>query len=319
QALAGLPAEISRLTGTVDRLTAGADRLAVGTRESEQGALQLSAGLQTLSAAGHTLEGGMGTLDGGAGELEGGLVGLEAGDRRLAGGLGKLSAGNGRLADGLGPLAAGGEKLAGGLSGGVGSSGRLASGLARTQGPLRSYATMLAAYERDYRLLHGDAPNALDSGYLVLTALDGTVSPMREQVAQLVNVDSGGQAARMVVVASSAPGSPATAALSRKLRASLPSLAAATGSRVEIGQGAQYLLDYKNANTARVPWLVAALALVATLTLVVVLRAVQFLTERHVLGGPGYVDAASGAGILAIMFVLSIDYEVFLLTRMREH
>ena len=368
QALAALPGEISRLTETVDRLTAGADRVATGTRESEQGALQLSAGLQTLSAAGHTLAGGVGTLDGGAGELEGGLGGLQAGNRRLAGGLGRLSAGNGRLAGGLarlagggeqlahglarlagadtqlagglGSLAAGGGKLAVGLSGGVADSGPLASGLARTQGPLRSYATMLAGYERDYRLLHGDAPNALDSGYLVLTALDGTVSPMREQVAQLVNVDGGGQAARMMVVASSAPGSPATAALSRKLRASLPSLAAATGSRVEIGQGAQYLLDYKNANTARIPWLVAALALVATLTLILVLRAVplallavalnlatiavalgalQLLTERHVLGGPGYVDAASGAGILAIMFVLSIDYEVFLLTRMREH
>ncbi len=143
-----------------------------------------------------------------------------------------------------------------------------------------------------------------------------------------------------MVVASSPPDSAATATLSTRLRRSLPSLAAATGTNVEIGQGAQYLLDYTNANTARVPWLVLALALVASLTLVVVLRALplallavglnlmtvavalgalQLLTQTHLLGGPGYVDAASGAGILAIMFVLSIDYEVFLLTRMREH
>ncbi len=82
-----------------------------------------------------------------------------------------------------------------------------------------------------------------------------------------------------------------------------------------------------------------ALAIVAMLTLIVVLRALllpliavalnlatiavalgtlELLTEAHVLGGPGYIDAASGAGILSIMFVLSIDYEVFLLTRMRE-
>ena len=198
---------------------------------------------------------------------------------------------------------------------------------------------MLNGYQQDYRLLHAQAPNAVDSGYLVLTALDGTVSPMREQVAQLVNVDGGGQAARIMVVASSAPSSPATAALSSRLRRSLPALAAATGANVEIGQGAQYLLDYKNANTARVPWLVLALAIVAMLTLIVVLRALllpliavalnlatiavalgtlELLTEEHVLGGPGYIDAASGAGILSIMFVLSIDYEVFLLTRMRE-
>jgi len=198
---------------------------------------------------------------------------------------------------------------------------------------------MLHGYEQDYRLLHADAPNAPDSGYLVLTALDGTVSPMREQVAQLVNVDGGGQAARIMVVAASAPSAPATVALSNRLRASLPALAAATGGTVEIGQGAQYLLDYTKANTARVPWLVLALAIVAILTLIVVLRALllpliavalnlatiavalgalELLTEQHVLGGPGYIDAASGAGILSIMFVLSIDYEVFLLTRMRE-
>jgi RND superfamily putative drug exporter len=53
-------------------------------------------------------------------------------------------------------------------------------------------------------------------------------------------------------------------------------------------------------------------------TIAVALGALELLTEQHVLGGPGYIDAASGAGILSIMFVLSIDYEVFLLTRMRE-
>ena len=198
---------------------------------------------------------------------------------------------------------------------------------------------MLDGYQQRSQLLHTETPNAPDSGYLVLTALDGTISPQREQVAQLVNVDGGGQATRMMVVAASAPDSPATAALSTRLRRALPALAAATGSTVEIGQGAQYLLDYTNANTARVPWLVLALALVATLTLIVVLRALllpliavalnlatiavalgvlQLLTELHLLGGPGYIDAASGAGIISIMFVLSIDYEVFLLTRMRE-
>jgi hypothetical protein len=38
------------------------------------------------------------------------------------------------------------------------------------------------------------------------------------------------------------------------------------------------------------------------------LGALELLTEEHMLGGPGYIDAASGAGILSIMFVLSIDY-----------
>ena len=351
--LAALPAELSQLTAGLDRLRSGADRLATGTRESEEGALALDSALHRLATGGHTLSGGLAGLSGGAGQLAdglgrlsngnaqlaGGLGKLAGGNAQLAGGLGKLASGNSQLAGGLGSLASGNAQLAGGLSAGDSRAGALAAGLHGTQKPLQSYATMLHGYQQDSRLLHAEAPNALDSGYLVLTALDGTVSPQREQVAQLVNVDGGGQAARMMVIASSAPDSPATAALSTRLRRALPALAAATGSRVEIGQGAQYLLDYTHANTARTPWLVLALAIVAVLTLIVVLRALllpliavalnlatiavalgalELLTKAHLLGGPGYIDAASGAGIISIMFVLSIDYEVFLLTRMRE-
>ncbi|HYM45101.1 MAG TPA: MMPL family transporter [Solirubrobacteraceae bacterium] len=367
EGLANLPAELSQLTAGLDRLRSGADRLAAGTRESEEGALALHSALQRLAAGGHSLSNGLAGLSGGAGRLADGLGKLTNGNARLAGGLGKLTNGNARLADGLGKLTnangqlagglgklaagdtrlagglgalvAGDARLAGGLSAGDSHAGALAAGLDGTQRPLQSYARMLHGYQQDSRLLHAEAPNAVDSGYLVLTALDGTVSPMREQVAQLVNVDAGGQAARVMVIASSPSGAPATAALSRRLRRGLPALAAATGSKVEIGQGAQYLLDYTNANTARFPWLVLALAIVAVLTLIVVLRALllpliavalnlatiavalgalELLTEERVLGGPGYIDAASGAGILSIMFVLSIDYEVFLLTRMRE-
>jgi RND superfamily putative drug exporter len=36
------------------------------------------------------------------------------------------------------------------------------------------------------------------------------------------------------------------------------------------------------------------------------------------LGGPGYVDTISSMLIFAVIFGLSIDYEVFLITRMRE-
>jgi len=365
--LADLPAQLSALTAGLDQLRSGADRLATGTRQSEAGALTLDSALHGLAADGHTLSDGLSRLSGGAGQLAGGLDGLTSGNAQLAGGLGKLAGGNTRLAGGLGRLASGNARLAGGLgklaggdaqlAGGLGTlaagnaqlagglsaadsrTGALAAGLHGTQRPLESYASMLHGYQQDYQLLHADSPNALNTGYLVLTALDGTVSPMHEQVAQLVNVDGGGQAARMMVIAASPPDAHATAALSSRLQHSLPALAAATGGKVEIGQGAQYLLDYTNANTARFPWLVLALAIVAVLTLIVVLRALllpliavalnlatiavalgalQLLTETHVLGGPGYIDAASGAGILSIMFVLSIDYEVFLLTRMRE-
>ena len=328
------------LTGGLSALSGGASQLAGGLGKLTAGNTQLTGGIGKLASGSAQLANGLGRLGGGNAQLAAGLDKLAGGNAQLAGGLGGLANGSAQLAGGLGKLTAGNAQLAGGLSAAGSRTGALVSGLHGTQRPLQSYATMLHGYQRDDGVLHADSPGALDSGYLVLTALDGTVSPVREQVAQLVNVNGGGQAARMMVIASSPPNSPATAALSRRLRRALPSLAAATSSKVEIGQGAQYLLDYANANTARFPWLVLALAIVAVLTLIVVLRALllpliavalnlatiavalgvlQLLTEEHVLGGPGYIDAASAAGIIAIMFVLSIDYEVFLLARMREH
>ncbi|HLI32669.1 MAG TPA: MMPL family transporter [Solirubrobacteraceae bacterium] len=357
-----------QLAGGMQSLQAGAGRLEGGLALLEAGSGQLAGGLGQLSAANRGLAGGLNALAGGnqalagglgrvatgSDRLAGGLGTLAAGNRQLAGGLGAAVAGSGRLAGGLEALAAGNRQLAGGLGAAVAGSGRLAgglasahqrtgalqAGLAAAQRPLAHYAAMLERYEHDFRLLHAKAPGTLDSGYLVLAALDGTVGAAREQAAQLVNVNGGGQAARMMIIAASPPNSAATAALSARLRASLPALARATGATVQVGQGAQYLLDYKNANTARFPWLVLSLAAIAALMLIVILRALplaliavalnlatiavalgalELLTATHLLGGPGYIDAASGAGIVSIMFVLSIDYEVFLLMRMREH
>lgn len=351
--LASLPGELAALTASIDRLANGADEVATGAQESEHGAQALDAALHRLATGAHSLGDGLSRLSGGAGglsnglrrldagghRLAGGLRDLGAGDRRLAGGLRDLGAGDRRLAGGLGKLSTGAGELEAGLAGAGAKTAPLATGLTSAQRPIGSYQRMLGGYAHAYALLRAESPQALDSGYLVLTALDGTVSGTREQVAQMVNVDSGGQTARMMVVSAGAPSSPTTVALSARLRRMLPSLAAKAGATVQIGQGAQYLLDYRNANTARFPWLVLALAIVATLTLIVVLRALllpaiavvlnlatifvalgalQLLTQWGLLGGPGYIDAASGAGIIAIMFVLSIDYEVFLLTRMRE-
>jgi RND superfamily putative drug exporter len=40
--------------------------------------------------------------------------------------------------------------------------------------------------------------------------------------------------------------------------------------------------------------------------------------DTPLLGGPGYLDAIALSGIFAIIFGLSIDYEVFLITRLLE-
>src|SRR5579875_401550 len=321
-------------------LSNGAERLRGGLVRLGGGEARLAEGLARLSAANRQLADGLGALAGGGSRLANGLGALAGGGSRLANGLGALAAGGASLARGLGRLAAGSARLESGLAGARARTGALAVGLRGADAPLGRAQSTLARYARYWQLLQAQAPGTISSGYLVLAALDGTIPPLREEVSQLVNVDHGGQTVRLMVVPGSAPNSSATAALAGRLRRLLPALAASTESEVQIGEGAQYLLDYKNANTARFPLLVLALAGIAAVMLVVILQAVpiallavglnlatisvalgtlQLLTAAHLLGGPGYIDAASGAGIVSIMFVLSIDYEVFLLMRMREH
>jgi RND superfamily putative drug exporter len=309
--LASLPDRIEALSRGVTRLRRGADRVAAGTRASERGGRAMREALGRLARGGRLL------------------------DR----GVERAHAGSAPLPAGLGAIAAGADRLSGDLGGGREKTGELAAGLAEAQGPLGRYQVMLHGYARDYRAIRARSPGAIDSGYLMLAALDGTVPGMREQIAQVANLDEGAQAVRMLIVPKTGPSAPATVGLSDRLQDRLPALARASGTEVEIGEGAQALADYTDATMARLPWLVFALCLVSVLMLVAVLRslllplvavalnlltiaaafgALELFFQLDLLVGPRYVDAISAAGVLTIMFVLSIDYEVFLLTRMRE-
>ena len=309
--LAAMPERLEELAAGVGRLRTGADEVATGARQTERGGRSLRRALRRLARGGRRL------------------------DRGLAGARGSGA----RLAGGLGAIAGGADRLSGGLRAGQGRADRLSAGLARPQGPLSHYAMVLHGFRHDYGELRRRSPRAVDSGYLMLTALDGAVPAAREQISQVVNVDGGGQTARMLVVPASGPSAAATGRLSDRLQGKLPALARASDTKVGIGGGAQSLADYTDATMARIPWLVVSLSLVAILMLTLVLRALllpliavalnlltiaaafgalQLFFGLGLLVGPRYIDAISAAGVLTIMFVLSIDYEVFLLTRMRE-
>jgi RND superfamily putative drug exporter len=309
--LSALPDQLEQLSAGVHKLRAGSDRVAAGARESERGSRRLRKALRRLSRGGHSL------------------------DR----GLERTHDGSGRLAAGLGALGDGTDRLAGGLRDGEGRTARLSEGLAAPVAPLRHYAVVLHDYGQGYRQLSNRSPGAIDSGYLMLSALDGAVPNTREMAGQVVNVDGGGQTTRMMIVPKSGPSAAATKHLSDRLQKQLPDLAKASHTEVGIGQGAQMLADYTNASMARLPWLILALCLVSILMLMAVLRslllpivavvlnlltiaaalgALQIFFGLDLLVGPPYIDAISASGVITIMFVLSIDYEVFLLTRMRE-
>jgi RND superfamily putative drug exporter len=108
----------------------------------------------------------------------------------------------------------------------------------------------------------------------------------------------------------------------------------------EVGGGAAILQDFNGAAAGRMGLLVLLLCAVTWLILVPVLRSLilpllavllNLLTVAAAfgvlvllfqgdapLGGAGFLDAIMVAGIFSVVFALSIDYEVFLLARMRE-
>jgi putative drug exporter of the RND superfamily len=144
----------------------------------------------------------------------------------------------------------------------------------------------------------------------------------------------------LTVIPKRAANDPETDALLRTLRARAREAPAEAG-QVSVGGVAAQLGDYRRVLSARLPVLIAALSVVALLALIVVLRALvvplisivlNLITvtaslgvlallstgEDPLLGGAGFADILALFGMFAIVFALSLDYQVFILARMRE-
>ena len=300
-----------------------------------------------LSAAATQLEGGAQSLQAGIGTLERGQEALAAGIQRLATsgsalttGLGALSAGTQTLGARLSALQSGAASLASGLSGERQQTASMASALtsgersattaARTS---PSHPTMLG------RLAHNGA--FFRSGYLVLAALQGTPTAERGALNYTINLARNGQAARMLIVPRSGAGTAATGRLRHRLELIARQLGASIGGQATVGGPAAQLRDYATAASGRMPMLIGVLMLATFVLLVPVFRslfaplvgvllnllsvAAAFGTlsllaggPHPLIGGPGYVDSLSVSAMFAAVFALSVDYQVFLLMRMRE-
>jgi putative drug exporter of the RND superfamily len=163
-----------------------------------------------------------------------------------------------------------------------------------------------------------------------------------------LNLDGGGTALRMVVIErtnSSAalsgdhaaiPGDPLRARLSAQARA----LEARTGTQMFVGGPAADLQDFAGVSQERLPLLIIVLSFVTFLILLVTMRslavalvavALNIFTVGAALGilvlgfqrtglfaTAGPLDAIITPAVIAIAFGLAIDYEVFLLARVRE-
>jgi RND superfamily putative drug exporter len=291
---------------TVDAAASDAQELSDGTARLRDGTQQLESGASLF-----------------AGQAE-----------QLSDGLNRLAAGAALLPAGLSELAAGNRALASGLGKGYVEAHPLQEGLRKAKTKIRSSAKESA--------LPSGSPRLFDSDYFVLAGLDGTRKADRARIAQGIDLEGGGDAAAIHVIPSSEIGTEDSSELRSRLRERADALGAAVGGTSAVAGGAAQVDDHDRVTSARLPLLVVVISLLTFCALVVILRAVPLaaiavglnlvtvaaafgvlallfeVPEGWPLGGHSYVDTVAAAGIFGVVFGLSIDYAVFLLTRMRE-
>jgi RND superfamily putative drug exporter len=330
---AGLPAELTALD---ERLIEDH----IQAREVTLWSLTFKEESEKLYAGASKLNKGLEKLVGGSKELEAGASRLAREARRLGGGLSRLAGGAAALAGGLGELEGGAEALAAGLLGGVEESAPLESGLERASVQVLSGK---ARIHRQATRVAASSPGLFNSGYFVLSALDGTPPKTRQAVSETIDLRNGGQAATMLVVSDYSFNTPGSIRLNKRLNADAAGLAEEADLTTGVAGGAAQLNDYSRVTRERIPWIVVAITLATFLVLMIVLRALLLAAIAVLLnlltvgvafgvltllfnvppdwplGGHNYVDAVGATMIFGLVFGLSIDYAVFLLSRMREH
>ncbi len=329
---AGLPAELAALDS----------RLVEDAEESRQVGSWLTSTIFNLKQMTPLVE----RLSAGLNQIEHGGNQLAHGSARLASAAASLGHGLTRLGDGATALAAGLTRLTNGTST---LQENLAAGFRRSyplQAGLRRAGVRVvssnATLQRQTGRLRRTTPGLFNSGYFVLSALDGASPPLREQAASAVDLNGGGQGAKLLVISRYTFNSAGSIALNKRLENDASALGREAGVSTGVAGGAAQLNDYSQVTSERIPFVVAAITLVTFLLLVLILRALPLaiiavglnlatvavafgvltllfnVPKNLPLGGNTYVDAVGATAIFGVVFGLSIDYAVFLLTRMRE-
>ena len=330
---AGLPVELeaqqARLSDGADDAKHAADWIAGTIKE-----------LKHVEHAARKLEKGLVRIKKGGKKLASGAERLSKAARNLGSGVERLQTGATALVAGIARLTGGTEALQQGLAEGFQESAPLETQLARAS------VQVIQGHKRITRQAAkvGKAtPNLFNSGYFVLSALDGTPPKTREALAQTIDLDRGGQAASMLAFTRYSFNTPGSTRLNKRLNSMAGQLASESGLHVGVAGGAAVLNEYTEITHEKIPAIVAAITFVTFLVLVLLLRALplaaiavglnlatvavafgvltalSYLPESWPLGGHEHVNAVGAVMIFGIVFGLSIDYAVFLLVRMREH
>jgi RND superfamily putative drug exporter len=311
---------------------------------------QLASALQNAAATNNlasliaskapALVSGLQQLLSGEQQLQGGIAQLHAGNGQLSTGLAQLTTGAGALELGLGKLTNGASQLASGLSGGVTPAGKLVAGLNTMQAAVikaRGQVPSTAAL----RKLQREAPGIFNSGYFVLSAIEGATPQNRNAATFTINLLRGGTAGQIVVVSKYKSSDPRSVALGTTLDHVAGAFAKSHNLQIAVGGPAGNLGDLTSVTKSHV-WIdVAVLAAAMILLLVVALRAVvlpiaatafSLLTaaasfgllqllfggSNPPMGGPGWLDPITIISVFTVSFALTIVFATVLLMRTRE-
>jgi RND superfamily putative drug exporter len=330
---AGLPTELTALQARLltdaeeaQEVSRSISSEAAHIETAAKGAKQLSEGLYKISAGGKEVA------------HQAGRINRET--KRLAGGLDTLGGGASKLAGGLAQLTSGTTELQRKLAEGYSQSYPLQTGTRRIAVRVLSQS---ASLNKRAAKLRRTSPGIFNSGYFVLSALDGSRGRAHERASEAVNINGGGQAATMTIFSRYGFNSPGSISLNKTLEGDAAGLAKEADVKTGVAGGPPTLNTYSRVTRDRIPYVVAAITLATFLVLVLVLRALPLaaiavglnlvtvgvafgiltllthVPDGFPLGGRTYIDAVGATMIFGIVFGLSIDYAVFLLVRMREH
>jgi len=291
---------------------------------------QAREGVDKLADASGKLESGLERLLESSRKMRSGLARLSQSSEELPPGMRRLHGGASQLLAGLSRLESGADALAGHLADGASGSRRMTAALSRLH---------TATGKLGHQAFEEQSPGFFRSGYYYLAGLDGTPPERRNQVGFLVNIAQGGSAARMLVI----PDAPAATDRSSETEARLVSdasrLARETGTEVVVGGLSPGLVELDSALRDQTPMARLILSLVTILILMLVTRSValpvvaallnlltvsvtfgvlSLLFNGSLLGGPGFVDSSVIPATVVLTFGLAVDYEVFILARIRE-
>ena len=333
---------LSEAAGETRRLAAGIGELAAGLGRAEAGSRQVESALRQLEDGAVRLAGALGATTAGSEDLSRGLRRLTEGAQPLADGVGELGEGSEELSDGIAAVTDGAGRVAQAMREGTRRSQPLEDGLGGADRAIVRFRDDLNGMRRQ-PLLRGASrsPRLYDSSYFTLAALDGARAADRSPVSALLNLSGGGSIGRILIVPRTGPTSPATAALIDRLGRAADGLTRRGKLQAEVGGAGTAVVEYDEIVSGRVPIIIAALSAITFLVLVPLLRALLmplvavllnlltvgaafgvlallFTGASPPLGGPGFLDILAIVGIFTVIFGLSIDYEVFLLCRVRE-